>query len=135
MCQKRSKRIGVFTILFLFILGLYFDPAKDESCIQYALLKTSESDISPVAPVFTGVQACTEEIQKIGRDKGTEQIIPRFISIKRDNGKTADLHFHNRILLYEGNLCPVFETVPFPSENLKEIVMNFIHESDGKKRI
>ena len=135
MRKKRNKQLSIFIILFIFILGMYFDNFKVDSCFAYVHGDAVGSGITTVAPGFTGTHACTAEMLRVRGDRGSEQFTFRLSNLRRDTGKNPGFLCQNFVFLYEGRFCSGFGEIQFLSENQNELVTNFIHKSDGKKRI
>lgn len=135
MGNKRNKQISVFIILFLFVLGMYLDTFKVHSAFSYAVGDMDSSCIASVASGFADTHVCTAGMLSSRGDRSREQITFRLSLLRRDTGKRPDFLSQNTVCPEEDSFCSVFEEKQSLSENQQELITNYIHNSDGKKRI
>lgn len=135
MGNKRNKQISVFIILFLFVLGMYLDTFKVHSAFSYAVGDMDSSCIASVASGFADTHVCTAGMLSSRGDRSREQITFRLSLLRRDTGKRPDFLSQNTVCPDEDNFCSFFEEIQSLSENQQELITNYIHNSDGKKRI
>ena len=119
----------------MFVLGMYLDTFKVDSAFSYAVGDMDSSCIASVASGFADTHVCTAGMLSSRGDRSREQITFRLSLLRRDTGKRPDFLSQNTVCPEEDSFCSVFEEIQSLSENQQELITNYIHNSDGKKRI
>ena len=133
--KKGIKLICVLIILSIFISGLHFGKFKVDSIFVCAPAETANSYISSVDAIITEGQACTAEMLGIYGSTELGHLTIRFVNQRRDTKMSLNCLYQNIFFLNEGKYYACFEKIQFVSGNQDELVTNYIHKSDGKKRI
>lgn len=135
MRKKRNELLCVLITLFVFISGMYFEDLKVDSIFVCAATEASNSYMLSVDPVVTDTKACTTEMLGIRESTGLGQLTTRF-SYQRGHTKLSlDYLCRTIFFLKEGKSYANCEKVQFVLKNQDDLVVNYIHKSDGKKRI
>ena len=78
-------------------------------------------------------EQCTTEMMGIRNHTGIQQLASRYIGHKRDGRLSLEFLCSNIFCLSEGRSFARFEKIYFFKQYQKELVLNYIHKSDGKK--
>lgn len=135
MCNKKKKQIGVFILLFLFLLGMYFDLFKADSSFLYVSGGAVDFNISSAAPVLAGAHVFSAKQTRTRVDRGSEYFTSRLARYRWDAGRTPDYLAQNNICLPEIRFYLGFQSMQALFGNHDHLVTKYIHNSDGKKRI
>lgn len=135
MCNKKKKQIGVFILLFLFLIGMYFDLFKADSSFLYVSGGAVDFNISSAAPVLAGAHAFSAKQTRTRVDRGSEYFTSRLARYRWDAGRTPDYLAQNNICLSEIRFYLGFQSMQALFGNHDHLVTKYIHNSDGKKRI
>ncbi|MDO5541284.1 MAG: hypothetical protein Q4F83_14675 [Eubacteriales bacterium] len=79
--------------------------------------------------------SCTSEMLGVCNDAGIRQLAGRFVSQKREAKTSSDILYSNFFSLEDGKFSTGSEVFQFYNHYRNELVVYYIHESDGKKRI
>lgn len=120
MRAKRNNLLCMLIILLVSISGMYFEDIKVDSVFACTPAETSNTYISEMDSVITDAQACTTEMLGICKNVVTGQFTILFINI---------------FSLNEENSYSSLEEVQLFFGSRDKLVANYIHKSDGKKRI
>lgn len=133
--NKRNKLICVLMTVFVLVSGMYIEDFKTDSTFMRAPTETTNSCISSVDDFITDAHACTTEMLGIRGNAKAGQSTIRFASQKGDT--EISLHFlcQNIFSLTGGKSYACLSQMQFISENQGGLATNYIHKSDGKKRI
>lgn len=135
MHNKKNKLICVLITLFVFISGMYFEDSKVDSVFGCTPTETTNYFISSVNTVISYAQACTTEMLGVRGNRELEQLTIRFANQRRDTKIFPDFLCQNNFSLNEGISYTSLEGMQLILKFQDELVKNFIHKSDGKKRI
>lgn len=135
MRKKRNELFCVLITLFVFISGMYFEDFKVDSVFVCAATQTSNSYMSSVDPVVTDTKACTTEMLGTHENMGLGKVTTRFTYQKRNSKLSRDYLYGTIFFLNVGKSYANCDKVQFVSKNQDDLVVNYIHKSDGKKRI
>lgn len=135
MRKKVRKLTGLIMTLFLFVTGIYCEFSRADAAFLRAPVQTGGSCLLAGAPVVPDAQACDTELSGIRGNICPGQLTVRFANQRRDIRGSLSALFQNIFSVREGRSYSHFEKLRALSENQKELVTNYIHKSDGKKRI
>lgn len=134
MRAKRNNIFCMLIILLVSILGMYFEDIKADSVFACTSTETTNLYFSDRNSV-TDAQACTTEMLGIRKNVVTGQFAIRFMNQRRDTKLSQNYLCQNIFSVKEGESYASLEEVPLVSGSGDELVANYIHKSDGKKRI
>ena len=135
MRAKRNKIFCILITLLVFISGMYFEDIKTDSVFASTLGETTNSYTSDIGSVTIDTQVCTTEMLAVCGNMVTGQFTIRFVNQRRDTGVSPDFLCQNIFSLNEGKSYASIEEVQLISKSQDELIANYIHKSDGKKRI
>lgn len=134
MKAGHRRIIGFILTLFICVTGMYFGDVKVDSVFVCPSVDVSDACIESVDSVADNYKACTSEMLGIRRTVTLRGNLAR-TSGRRECRVTADFYQDN------GNGCNIrpFYAGLFDGRaynvRQEEIVTNYIHKSDGKKRV
>jgi len=133
MQTGRNKLLYILITIFVFVSGMYLDDIKENSVPPYEHTELTNFYISAEDSVINDSQACTTDMLGIRGNTGTGNLV-RLANQKRDNKISLDFLLENIFSLNEGKSYASFEEDQLIVDNREELVTNYIHNSDGKKR-
>lgn len=134
MRNKRQKWICVLITLFVFLAGMCFEDIQAGSEFICAPALAEASFISAADTFITDAQACTAEMLGIRGNTRLEQSTIRFANRGRDTKISLDFLWQTLFSINEEQSDTGFEGIQFACRFRNELVINYIHKSDGKKR-
>lgn len=134
MRAKRNKIFYILITLLVFISGMYFEDIKIDSVFASTPTEMTNSYISDIGSVITDTQVCTTEMLGVRGNMMIGQFTIRF-NQRRDTRVSPDFLCQNIFSLNEGKSYASIEEVQLISKSQDELIANYIHKSDGKKRI
>lgn len=135
--MQKIKRclISFIMILSILISGMCFDYSKADSSLDYASSKTSVTYISSSSTNVSDSEICTTEMLGIHNISYVRPIINRSIGLRKDIKASFEFlctktpsHLNSNFLMTAG-------IMQFPRLCFQAVVSNYIHNTDGKKRI
>lgn len=135
MRAKRNKIFCILITLLVFISGMYFEDIKADSVFASTPGETTNSYTSDIGSVTIDTQVCTTEMLAVCGNMVTGQFTIRFVNQRRDTRVSPDFLCQNIFFLNEGKSYASIEEVQLISKSQDELIANYIHKSDGKKRI
>lgn len=136
MVRIKNNRIPcVFLAMLILLLGMYFENIKADSMLQYAAVLNTHSHTVSYHASIKDARACTTEMLGIRNNAGIEQLASRSLGQRREIKLSLDFLCYNIISLYEGKFFTSPWLIPFHSQYRNGLVTNYIHKSDGKKRV
>lgn len=130
-----KKQISVCILLFLFLLGMYFDLFKADPFSMNIPGGAVDFNISSAAPVLAGAHVFSAKQTKTRVDRCSEYFTSRLARYRWDAGRTPDYLAQNNICLSEIRFYLGFQSMQALFGNHDHLVTKYIHNSDGKKRI
>ena len=135
MRRKSTNWISIIIAFVLLLTGLYFDNSKIHS--MFVCIPFETSDFQNVAEelIIADTQPCTAEMLGVRGHASTNLIAYRLSNQKRDikgslNFLCQNIDFSNRRKSYSSS-----QKIQMVSKIQEEFITNYIHNSDGKKRI
>ncbi|MBQ4531442.1 MAG: hypothetical protein IJA36_12675 [Lachnospiraceae bacterium] len=132
---RKKKLVCFMLMIFVFLSGMYFENVKTDFSVVCASNETTNSYIMSYDAVIMEAEHCTTEMMGIRNSIGIKQFVSRYITHKRDSRNPLDFLCSNSFCLSEGRSFTRFETTCFLNQYQEEFVLNYIHKSDGKKRV
>ena len=101
-----------------------------------SIIKSRPSDKEVlIDTIMTDTPACTTEMLGVRENTNLGQMTLRFSNQRRDSKTLLDVLCPNIFFQNKGKLYPGFEKIALVSKNQEKLITNYIHNSDGKKRI
>lgn len=133
--QRRRKWICLLIIQLVLVLGIYCENDRADSASVCAPASTTGSYLTSADTMLHEEQACTAELLGMQGNIGPEQGILRYTDSNKDTGFHPDSLYLVNDFQYIGTSEAGSETVLPVSGHPDTLVTNYIHRSDGKKRI
>lgn len=135
MQMKKEKLISFVLVIFVFLSGMCFENVKTDSFYVYVSSDTTDACIMSCEAAIIDTEHCTTEMLGVRNGVGLQKLTGRFISQKRDGRLSQEFLYLDIFSLFEGKLFASSEKIHFLNQYQEEFVLNYIHKSDGKKRI
>lgn len=135
MCCTRNKFICMLMILFVFVSGMYFEEFRIDSDFSYAHADIADICYFSEKPVVVDTQVCTTAMLGIRGNAGLGRMERSFVSQRRGTRTSTDFLCQSLFSLNTGKSYINFENTQWISGTLENLVAEYIHKSDGKKRI
>lgn len=134
MRAKERHKISFILALFMLLSGMCFDSTKADFSLESTFARGSEGDVSFYDTVISSEEICTAEMLGIRNISCIRQFINRSICSRKDT--RASLGFLSADA--QKHLCFYFFTaagiLQLSKFCLNVVVLNYIHNQDGKKR-
>lgn len=136
MQNKRNKLLCIIFTLFIFVYGMYFEELREDMVLCNTFVQKSESCvITDNLNENMEPQMCTVQMLSTRERKGVEKMTPQDTIQRRDMRVSLDFLCQNLFSLKEGKVYSNLEELQSILEKQEKHVTNYIHKSDGKKRI
>lgn len=135
MRRNIIKRVSIIIAFVLLISGMYFEDFKIDSVFVCTPFETPVSQMLSVDTIMTDTPACTTEMLGVRENTNLGQMTLRFSNQRRDSKTLLDVLCPNIFFQNKGKFYPGFEKIALVSKNQEKLITNYIHNSDGKKRI
>lgn len=110
---------------------------KVDSLFLYASIEETNSYIMADDATISQARPCTTEMLGVRNNAGIQRLASRFINSKRESKVSHNFLYSNIFSLHEKErkFFISSEAIQFCIQCQNELVINYIHKSDGKKRI
>lgn len=135
MRTKIRKLAGLLLIFVMMTAGICGEALKTDAVFVQAQEGAQRTCISMSGTELSDAEACTAEMLGSRRNTGSGRLMVRHANQRR--GNDASLHFlcQNIYSPNRGNSGAGCDALIFVSESSSGLIANYIHKSDGKKRI
>lgn len=134
MRDKSHKILCVLVALCVLVSGMYFDKFEIDSIFACPPIEKSDSKILSFDTVIAGEQSCNTEMLNVNRIGEREWLTLRGTYQRRDTKISNDFLLINFLSLNGRDFYVSLEEIQLVSFNQKELVISYIHRTDGKKR-
>lgn len=131
---KRKKLWCILAIMMIFLSGMYFEESKVDSYFPCTAAETT-SHIFPVKMVIADEQMCTNQMLGIRSNIVASQLVIRLMNQKGDAKLSFDYLCESSFSKKEGNDYASLEGINLFQEEQSNLIIKYIQNSDGKKRI
>lgn len=131
---KRKKLWCILAIMMIFLSGMYFEESKVDSYFPCTAAETT-SHIFPVKLVIADEQMCTNQMLGIRSNIVASQLVIRLMNQKGDAKLSFDYLCESSFSKKEGNYYASLEGRNLFQEAESNLIIKYIQNSDGKKRI
>ena len=131
---KRKKLWCILAIMMIFLSGMYFEESKVDSYFPCTAAETT-SHIFPVKMVIADEQMCTNQMLGIRSNIVASQLVIRLMNQKGDAKLSFDYLCESSFSKKEGNDYARLEGRNLFQEEQSNLIIKYIQNSDGKKRI
>lgn len=140
MFEKSKRWICKFIVLFLFITGMCFDEVKADSVFVCTIITESAAKIQTFSEkesvsVYRDNDADATEMLVARSTSDTQQLIAPISTGKRTLKLFVALIYITALMLLLSNPYGMAYIAQMPERVCKTIVVNYIHNTDGKKRV
>lgn len=133
---SRIKKLICALIPFLLLVsGVCFEEVKADSMFPYSFSEGESSSISYGNKTFSEEQACTAEMLGIRGTAGLGRSHIQLMVQRRDESASPDFLCRKISIPTEGKSYISSDGIQFISEFSEKHIVNYLHRSDGKKRI
>ena len=134
--MRTGKRRMVCLILsmILFLSGVYFEQLKTDAFLVDSSIGRETSGIRSCQTLINDENICTVKMLRDGNGIRPQQS-GRYSTPKRELRSSLNLLHLNSSFLAEGNNPANSVLIQFSDQKPIALVTNYIHKSDGKKRI
>ena len=132
---KNYRIISFITAIIIFLTGLYFDNNELNTSLATSSVGTTSSCITKTATINPCEQGCTPELLGIRSAGSIQQLSNRLISQQKETKISLDVLDANIPFINKGTFFTNLSAIQIFCPKTDELVINYIHESDGKKRI
>lgn len=134
MNKKKQKVICFVLMLAIIVWGVYIEEIDTKMYIPHISMNEMNSYILSGSGVIMEPNACTAEMLGVRNCVKVVQVARYFTGKKRDSKISADILNKTIISQCWNKFSTEFEIVKYSGRYPKEVVLNYIHKSDGKKR-
>ena len=143
MFEKRKQWICKFIVLFLFITGMCFEEVKADSSFVCTILASQAKDAANVESMQTEKEFAVymekelevTEIIAARTTTNTQQIIASISNAKKSLKLSVAIIYVTALGLLLSNSFITSYVTQLLERVCKTIVVNYIHNTDGKKRV
>lgn len=132
---KKQRLLCFVLIILVFISGMCFENIKTEVSAECVSTENVNSYIMPRDVTMVDAEHCTTEMMGIRNGAGIRRLTNGYPGHKRESRTFLEFLYSNIFSLSEGKIPTRFEIIYFLNQNQEELVLKYIHKSDGKKRI
>lgn len=132
--NKGKKTLYISILIMVFLVGTCFDEIKTHSVLLYNPCKSTTVEMVYADTVIWEPQLVSNELYCTHRSMGLEQSVSRMTSHNKEQNSSFSLVL-DILSLKDTASYSKCEEVYFVSESHRELVVDFMHRSDGKKRI
>lgn len=134
-CNRVNRLICIIMAIFVLISGVCFDDVKMESLFECAHTEVLNSVINSVDIDIIDVEAGTSEFLGFQVDTVFKQLSVRLSNNRRYTKISLEFLIQNLFSLKESKAYVNFERDELALNSQDEIITEYIHKTDGKKRI
>lgn len=135
MVRRKNKRIICYILVIsALISGMRFENVEMDSLFACAHLKKATSYIKSCVEVMCDGEFCTTEMLGVCNNTDFQRVITRYTEQNGETKASLDFLCLEFLSIFEENSFRRLGAIQFFYQNLDEIVTNYIHNSDGKKR-
>lgn len=143
MFEKRKQLICKFIVLFLFITGMCFEEVKADSAFVCAMLTNDTKNAANTETMQNGEKLAVymeKEIEVtetiVARSTtNTQQFMTSISNGKRTLKLSVAIIYVAALWMLLSNSYTRYYITQLPERVCKTIVVNYIHNTDGKKRV
>lgn len=135
MRKKRNEWIGMLMMVLVLIAGVYGSNAKAASLSMCAPMQTTNSYRSSIDTVIRNMEMGTIEMIGICDNTNQEQLAIRFQNQNRDTKIFPDFLYQVITSQKEEQSYVSVKKIQIVSKIQDTLVINYIHEIDGKKNL
>lgn len=134
---KNYKILCFILVIFIVLSGMCIENIEADSSFAYAPMEETNSYIMTDDAVISQAEPCTTEMLGVRNNAGIQRLASQFINQKRESKVSLNFLYSNIFFLHEKERRFLISSkaITFCNQCQDELVVNYIHKSDGKKRI
>lgn len=132
--EKRKQLLCMFMVMILCILGIFFENYQTDHSLMCAA-KESSSQISNATEVVSNIPLCTNQMPGIRGNIRNRLWTVLFAKQAKSEKSFLDYFSENVFVKKTGNVYTESDEIYFLKNLQKNLIVNYLHKSDGKKRI
>lgn len=134
MLRNKKGRRACFIFILIFLLGICGDTFKTDSLFAFGF--TEEEDaITQKATSAMEPTLCTTDMIRGNNTNFVQRLNGRYIGQKKDVKISIDFLGLNIYLPEPGKDVDAYEPALLSFVGTEEIMVNYVHRADGKKRV
>lgn len=133
--RHKKQSICLILALLVFLSGMWWENSMTDFFAEYASAGESSIPILSDGDAVSEAQLCTEEMLNVRTQVGLLQLTGRRLQPTRKVRLAQELPYSDYPISAERKFFTGSEELHFFIPCPEELVVNYIHQSDGKKRI
>lgn len=135
MKNQKCRFISVIITFLILMSVMCFDNVIEAAISSDISAKNPDFCFETVASVIEDTQTNSDNVFYIHKNINSGQLAVQFAKHRRDNKILLDFLCENIFCGNERKFYAGFDNIENLSNNTDKLVINYIHKSDGKKRI
>ncbi|MBD5089595.1 MAG: hypothetical protein HDT30_12455 [Clostridiales bacterium] len=134
---KNCKILCFILVIFIVLSGMCIENIEADYSFAYAPMEETNSYIMTDDAVISQAEPCTTEMLGVCNNAGIQRLAGQFINQKRESKVSLNFLYSNIFSLHEKERRFLISSkaITFCNQCQDELVVKYIHKSDGKKRI
>lgn len=133
MRLKNYKIVCIILSIIVSLSGIFLEDVEADNTFAWSPNEITNSYIQSASATIEDAQVCTTETLGVRSNSRTQQLTGRYTSQKGEFKRSHNFLCPNIFLLQEGRFFSGSEITQIRSGCFSELVINYIHKSDGKK--
>ncbi len=134
--RRAGKHIVSFILaLSMLFSGMCFENVKADSSLVYPSMQEQKADVILHSADISSEEACTTEMLGIRGISSIRQYVGRRVQSRKDAKAVLEFSYENSQLHLYSGFYAAAGSIAFPKLCSGAVVLNYIHNKDGKKRI
>lgn len=127
--------ISFILALSMLFSGMCFENVKADSSFVYPSMQEQKADVILHSAGISSEEACTTEMLGIRSISSIRQYVSRRVQSRKDAKVVVEFLYEDSQLYLCSGFFAAAGSVAFPKLCSGAVVLNYIHNKDGKKRI
>lgn len=132
---KNNKIVCIILVMLIFFSGFFIESVPVDNSFACAPIEKTNSCIQSVYMPTIEAQVCTSEMLGVQNTSYMQQLTSRCIALKWGLRTSLSSLCPDTFQLQKSKFFIGLETSTVCSLYVDELIINYIHSSDGKKRI
>ena len=132
---NKKQWICKFIALFIFLTGMCFEEVKADSAFVCTIIPETVSYVQAADTIDSDMEVYAAEALVARNTSATHQIVCPMTSGKRDGKLSVVLLYVTALWLLLSDFYAATYIAQIPERVCKTVVVNYIHNTDGKKRV
>lgn len=132
---KNNKIVCIIFAMIVFLSGFFIESVPEDNSFACAPIEKTNSCIQSVYMPTIEAQICTLEMLGVQNTRYIQQLTSRCIALKWGLRTSLSSLYPDTFQLQKSKFFIGLEASTVCSWYVDELIINYIHSSDGKKRI